>query len=224
MKRILALLGCLILTGCSVEYNIKIDDDLKVVESTVVEGDEELYESSYRTSRNKVLEEFLDIYGGTLEQNNYQYELVKGENPYIKINRKYNNIGDYIDGSKLFNGYFDKIDYKVDNKIIKIETIGFNYSITDDPERFYIDDLDIAIQLPYVVINHNASTVDKKNNIYHYIMNDKMEDFKILLEFDSSRKFNPNGNIFIKILISIGIIVLTWIIVYYLNKQKRYKV
>lgn len=224
MKKILIILGCLVFTGCNVEYNVMIDDNLKVVEEAIVMGDDELYESSYRTSRNKVLEGFLDIYGMELEQNSYQYELIKGENPYVKINRQYNNIGDYIDSSKLFNDYFDKIDYKVDNNIIKIETIGFHHNITDDPERFYVDNLDIAIKLPFKVINHNASNVDEKSNTYYFTLKSQTEDFKLLLEFDSSKKFSYNDGVFIKILIIIGVIVLTWVIIYYLGRQKKYKV
>ena len=109
----------------------------------------------------------------------------------------------------------------MNNHNVKIETIGFHHSVTDDPERFYIDNLDIVINLPYKVINHNASEVDEKTNTYHFIMTSKMEDFKVLLEFDSSRKFNPYGSLIIKVLISIGIIIMTWIIVYYLNSKKK---
>ncbi len=222
MKKIGILLVCLVLTGCNVKYNIKIDDDLKVSESAFIEGDSELYQASYKTSRNKILQGFLDIYGETLGQFDYTYELVKGENPHVEIKRQYNNISDYLDGSKLFNNYFDKIDYKKDGNIVKIETIGYNQNITDDPERFYVHYLDIVVNLPYKVTNHNASIVDEETNTYHFIMQGDMEDFKVLLEFDASRKFNPHMKIIIKILTALGIIALTWIIVFYLNRQKKY--
>ena len=224
MKKIWILLGCLVLTGCNVKYNVKIDDNLKVSESAFIEGDDELYQASYRTSRNRVLEGFLDIYGATLEQNNYTYELIKGENPHVEIKRQYSDINDYLNNSKLFNNYFDKIDYKKNGNLVKIETIGFHHNITDDPERFYVHNMDIAVNIPFIVTNHNASEVDEDTNTYHFVMKENMEDFKILLEFDSSRKFNPYMKVIIKILIALGIAVLTWIVVFYLNRQKKYKV
>ena len=221
MKKVLIILSCLILTGCNVKYNVLIDDGLKVSENIMVEGDEELYDTYYKTSRNKVLKNFLDMYNSDLEQNGYSYELVKGEYPHIKINKDYNNIGDYLDNSKMFNGYFDKINYNKDGNIIKIETQGFNPNISDDPGRFYVSDLDIAIKCFYKVTNHNASEVDEKTNTYHFILKSDTEDFKILLEFDSSRKFNPYLKTILTIFVSLLIIVLVWIIVYFLNRKKK---
>ena len=221
MKKILILLVCLLLTGCNVTYNVNITDELKITEEAIIRGDEELYSAYFRTSRNKVLNEFLDIYGDTLRENNYEYNLIKGENPYVNLKHSYNNINEYLNSSKLFNGYFDRIDYKVDGNKIKIETIGFHYNIADDPERFYVNNVDIAINLPFKVINHNATMVDENTNTYYYNLSSKAENFKIMLEFDSSTKFNPNMKTIIKILILIGVIILTWFLVYYSNRRKK---
>lgn len=221
MKKILILLVCLLLTGCNVNYNVNITDELKITEEAIIRGDEELYSAYFRTSRNKVLNEFLDIYGDTLRENNYEYNLIKGENPYVNLKHSYNNINEYLNSSKLFNGYFDRIDYKVDGNKIKIETIGFHYNIADDPERFYVNNVDIAINLPFKVINHNATMVDENTNTYYYNLSSKTENFKIMLEFDSSTKFNPNMKTIIKILILIGVIILTWFLVYYSNRRKK---
>ncbi len=221
MKKFLLILICLIMTGCNVKYNVNIDEGLKVSENIIVEGDDELYDTYYKTSRNKVLKNFLDMYNNDLEQNGYKYELVKGEYPYIKINKNYNNVLEYLDNSKMFNGYFDKINYNENGNIIKIETEGFNPNISDDPERFYVHNVDIAIKCSYKVLNHNASRVDEKTNTYHYILENGTEDFKILLEFDSSRKFNPYLKTIITIIISLLIIVLVWIIIYFLNRKKK---
>ena len=221
MKKLLIILGCLMLTGCNVKYNVKIEEDLKVNENVTVEGTEELYNTYYKTSRNKTLKTFLDMYSVNLEENNYKYELIKGEYPYVKISKNYNNIEEYLNNSKLFNGYFDKIDYNKSGNIIKIETVGFNQIISDDPDRFYVNNLDIAINCPYKVLNHNASEVDEKTNTFHYILDNNTEEFKILLEFDSSRKFNPYLKTLIIIFLSIISIIIVWILVYLLSRKKK---
>ena len=223
MKKILILFGCLLLTGCNVKYNIKNDENLNVIESVNIKGDEDLYNAYYKTSRNKVLKKILDIYVDDLQNNNYEYKLTKGEDPFVELKRNYDSVEGYLNSSQLFNNYFDKIDYSKNGKIIKIETIGFNPNVLDDPGRFYVHNLDIAVTCAYKVINHNASYVDEDNNKYHFIMSDKTEDFKIILEFDSSKRFNPYLKTIIIILISVLIIFGVWAFVYFSNKDKKYK-
>ena len=63
--------------------------------------------------------------------------------------------------------------------------------------------------------------VDENTNTYYYNLSSKTENFKIMLEFDSSTKFNPNMKTMIKILILIGVIILTWFLVYYSNRRKK---
>lgn len=224
MKKILILFCILLLTGCTANYNVDIDENLRVLESTKIVGSEELYSAYYKTSRNKVLKGLLEIYSTDLEKNNYEYHLVKGENPYINLKKSYDNISNYLNNSLLFNDYFDKIDYNKNGNIIKIETIGFNPNVLDDPERFYVNNLDIAIKCAYKVVNHNANKVDERTNTYHFIMDENTDDFKILFEFDSSRKFNPYLKMINVIIIIILLIILSWVIIYITNKRKKNKV
>ncbi len=112
MKKLLILISCLFITGCNVEYKINIDEDLKVIESVQIAGGDELYKTYYKTSKNKVLSSLLDLYKDILNQNNYEYNLVKGIEPHVGLERKYANIGDYIDNTKLLNDYFEKIKYE----------------------------------------------------------------------------------------------------------------
>ena len=221
MKRIVILVSILILlTGCSVDYHVEIKDDLKVTEIAYLEGNDEFYNSHYRTTKVKVLQEVLDIYNDELKENNYQTEVIKSDNPYVKIEREYRDIQEYLNNSKLFNNYFDKINYTKEGKIVKIETEGFNPNEEENPDRFNVDKLDIAIKSAYKVVDSNATEIDKKTNTYHFIMNANDEDFKIIMEFDTSSKFIANFDIYI---ILFGILILTtgaWIFVF-VNKKKN---
>ena len=44
MKKIFILMFCLLLTGCTLEYNINIKEGLKVDESAIIKGEIELEE------------------------------------------------------------------------------------------------------------------------------------------------------------------------------------
>ena len=152
----------------------------------------------------------------------YQYEIVtdKNKTPYVLARKKYNNIKDYLDNSILFNGYFDEIKYTENGNIKKIETIGYHENDVDNPDRFNVKELEISITCSYKVKNHNAKEVDKKTNTYYYELN-KKSGYKILLEFDANKKFNPNEETIVAILICVSIIFLTWILIFIINKRKK---
>ena len=220
-KKFLILIIMLLLTGCSVNYNISINDDLKVVEKASIRGSEKLYNTYYRNSKIDVLSSLLDNYEDELKNNNYEYKLNDTNEPYINIQKEYNGIEEFLNNSKLFNDYFDEISYNKDGNIVKIETIGFNPNEEDNPERFNVDNINIAITSKYEIKNSNASKIDEDNNIYYFNLNGNMDDFKILLEIDTSKKFDANKNQVLMIIIAIAILVMSWVIVLVVNRKKK---
>ena len=221
MKKIMFLICLLILlTGCTAKYNVKINEDLSIIEEVYMYGDDDLYSTYYKTTHMNVLKELLEPFEDILKENKYEYSV--NEEGYIYITKKYVSIKEYIDSSILFNNYFDKIDYNKNEKSIKIETEGFYPNSTDDPDRFYVKDLDIAITSSYKVLNHNASKVDDKTNTYFFNIKEDTEDFKLMLEIDTTSKFNPYVKMYIKILVAFLIVLTSWIVVFYLNKKKKF--
>lgn len=223
-KTILLIIALFLLTGCSAKYNASINEDLSIIEEAKLTGTESFFANFYKTTKKHVLEDFIDIYKNILDEKKYQYEIVtdKTKTPYVLVNKKYNTINEYIDNSMLFNGYFDKIKYTENGNIKKIETVGYHENDINDPERFDVKELEISITCAYKVKNHNAKEVNKKTNTYYYELN-KKNGYKILLEFDASKKFNPSDEILNTILICLGIIVLAWLLILILNKRKKIK-
>ncbi len=222
MKKIAILIIALFLvTGCSVKYNVIINEDLSVSEEAKLEGTEDLYKIYYKTTKKHVLENILNLYKATLEENSYQYELVEDKEPYVIVNKKYDSIKDYIDNSKLFNDYFDEIKYTENKNIRRIETIGYNENDVDNPDRFVVEKLKIAITSSYIVKNHNAKDVNKNTNTYYYELDN--ENDKILLEYDISKKFDPKMDLIKKITIALIIVVIIWIAVIILTKKNKKK-
>lgn len=220
MKKIIMLiLGLFLLTGCAVKYNLVINDDLSIVEEAKLTGTDNFFANYYKTTRTNVLKDNIEIYQDILDENNYQYELKEDTVPYVLVTRKYNDALDYVNNSKLFNDYFDEVKYTEDGDIKKIETIGFHENDIDNPERFIVSELEITIKCPFEVKNHNAQKVDENNNVYYYTLNN--ENNKILLEYDVSKKYNPNAEIIRIIIICILIIIACWITVIVLNKKSK---
>ncbi len=220
MKKIVILIIMLFLvTGCAVKYNVTINEDLSIIEEAKLTGTTDFFANYYKTTKTNVLKSFIEIYQDILDENNYQYELKEEETPYVLVNRKYDTINNYINGSILFNEYFDEIKYTEDGKIKKLETIGFRPNDPDNADRFNVKSLEIYITCPYDVKNHNAKKVDKQTNTFYYELNE--ENNKILFEFDSESKFNPNADLIMIIIIGVLIIVGCWIVLIYLNKKNN---
>ena len=220
MKKILFLIiALLLITGCSVNYNLKINEDLTILEEASLTGTDDFFANYYKTTKKNVIKDSLELYQDILKTNGYSYEFIENDTPYVKVNKKYNNIGSYTKESILFNDYFDEVKYVENGNIKKIETVGFNENNPDDPNRFYVRNLSISITCPYKVKNHNARNVNKKTNTYYYELNS--DSSKILLEFDSSKKFNPNSDTILMIIVCILVIVGAWVTIYILNKKKN---
>ena len=221
MKKILALISLLfLLTGCTVNYHVTINEDLSVLEEVKIYENEDFYDMYYKTSKSNALKTFLDEYKDDLEKNNYEYEIIKDTNPYVILRKKYKTMEEYLQNGKLFNDYFDEINYHKDGDIVKITTNGFNPMDDDVPERFYIDNLEIAITSSYKVINHNATRISKDTNTFYYEIDDNTEEFSIILEYDTSKKFNANHDLYVVMMILIGITVASWIFII-INKKKK---
>jgi len=218
-KLVLLLISILVITGCSVKYNITINEDLSLTEEAKLTGTASFFANYYKTTKTNVLKSFIDIYQDILKENKYEYELKEDDIPYVNVTRKYKSVSDYVNNSKLFNGYFDEVKYSEDGNIKKIETIGFNDNNPDDPERFNVKELTIAIKCAYDVKNHNAKNVDKKTNTFYYELN--KDNNKILLEYNTSVKFNSNSET-IRTLIIFGIVVIgLWMTIIIANKNKN---
>lgn len=221
MKKIVfLLLSIILITGCSVKYNLTINEDLTIEETAKLTGTNEFFANYYKTTKKNVIKTMLETYQDTLSENGYDYKLIEDKTPYVNVTKKHNSIGDFSKNSVLFNDYFDEVKYTENGNIKKLETVGFNPNNPDNPERFDIKELEIVITCPYKVNNHNAQKVNAGTNTYYYALNEE-SGYKILLEFDASKKFNPNEKSIILIIICLMIIAISWTIVYITNKRKK---
>lgn len=219
-KKLFLLLMLFLLTGCKVNYNLSINDDYSIDEIVTMTGTNTFFDTYYRTSRKNVLEMVLEDHKDTLKDNEYLVEMVDDNVPYIKATKTYQNIEEFSKNTIFFENYFDEIKCTKNGNILTIETIGFNPNELDDPERFYVKDLEIAIKSVYKVKKDNASYVDEFTNTYYFKMAENTEDFKILMEIDLSSKYSY----YLKIALYFAIIFVGIIIylVYRYKEEKNY--
>ena len=207
-----------ILTGCTASYTVTINEDLTVSEEAKLAGTDDFYATYYKSTKKNVLKTQIDSYKDILDENNYQYELIEEEMPYVLVKKNFSSVNEYINSTLLFNDYFDEVKYTENGDIKRIETVGFNENNPENPDRFDIKELEIAIKCPFKVKDNNASRVDKKTNTYYYNL---LVDNKIIFEYDTSKKFNPNADLLMTIFIVVGFIILVWLTVFIMNKKNK---
>lgn len=221
MKKWLLALILVLLTGCSVNYNVMINDDFSVNEKAIIQLDDDFYEQYYRTTRKNVLTELLDGYSSILNENNYTYNISDDKNPFITLEKKHASVEDFINNSILFNDYFDKINYnKNDNKLI-INTEGFNPNDRDNPDRFNISELSIIIKPSFKITKHNAKEFNEEENSLTYVLNNEDDNFNILLELDINKRFNPLGKGTKYMIIFVGLAIIAWIFVIVKSRKNK---
>lgn len=219
-KKILVILVVLLLTGCKVEYNLVIDENLKVKEEINMTGTDSFFADYPLTSKINVLKMMLDT-GNRKEMlisNGYHYDVVEDNTPYIKVTKNYDSLDDYVDKTLFISQYFEKLDVINNNGIVTVKSEGFMPIEEDDSERYFIEYFTLKIQVPYKVTDSNAYKVDEKTNTYFWYITNTDESSSIVLTFDSSTKYNPYLKLILEVIVLIILVISIWI---YAIKSKK---
>ena len=150
----------ILVTGCSGNYNLKINDDMSV--------DEELYLTI--DSTNNAYTKTLKIF----KENNIpekDYEVVLSDNNVrITYNKKYDSIEEYLLNSKVYHELIDEIQFNKSNDYIDLyvnqklklsNDNGIKINVTNLTD---LDVLQINIENPFDVNFSNAEIVN--DNVY----------------------------------------------------------
>ncbi len=195
MKKKLVLLTLLIffLTGCDLDYNVKINEDLTTsetinfsVEQYYIDEKNELYSDSYTNER-------LDYIISTLKDDGYKYEYSTDDG--------ISGIATRNNTSFVLNEYIMTKSYKYYDYYCN-DTYCTLYAINKDdnyPSNDSMYDLKISIQVPYEVIKNNADEIDKLTNTYTW-NNNADTSIELIFKKSGTNIINKNKIIyFIKI-------------------------
>ena len=215
MKKILfILITCLLLTGCTVNYNLEINDN-----------------NFKETITGSVLNKELDTNNST-SINNYSFLLSEEQPSFYKnenifYNKTTNNTQEGIDfdfnytfnennfnNSRIINECFDNHIYEYkDNKYYLVVSGKFNCN--------YSETTNINITTDYNVTSNNAQKI--KNNTYTWTIDENNKDniyFFITIDKTNKSNFNLSWNTF-KTIGLIIIILLSSICIYFVKKDKN---
>lgn len=194
MKKFILMLLVLLMTGCSVQYNLTITDKEEVKEKFYVYVSNDKILQSY-SSIDEYLDYYSNIYLQNQGNNNYNIKTKKSKpNSYFIVQREYKNLDDYIT-SNTFKSMFNSANIERVGKYTSFITSKNAYleSIKND-ELISIDskyeNFKISIKFYNEVASSNADEIDKKNNIYTWFVSENDEDDYIYFKIGPKVKYN----------------------------------
>lgn len=238
-KILVLTISLILLSGCTNQYNLEIKEDLSISEKIIIMESKAVYESPANQ-----LEMAKESFNAGMQINDkekiYYYEFFENKDNYgIEIVKDYANFNEYLSKSLAYKKVYDDLSYIVNGDTIILSTIG-NFKTenftTGSSENATEEEKDgiaqlipkdcyFSIKLPFNVIYHNADKVDKKENIYYWLINQDTIDKEINISFDSTKKYFN----FIKVLtemdytlfLIIGIIILGIYVMYSIKTKSE---
>lgn len=205
----------ILVTGCSGNYNLKINDDMSI--------DEELYLTIDNT--NNTYTKTLKIF----KENNIpekDYEVVLSDNNVrITYNKKYDSMEEYILDSKIYHELIDEIQFNKSNDYIDLY-VNQKLKLSNDNIKLNgtnlvdLDVLQINIENPFSVNYTNAEIVN--DNVYTWTIKKGDIEKKIQMQFKPSLNVFPYKQV--AVLSTVIICSLIIIFTIYRRYKKRQKI
>ena len=181
IKKILLLLIIMMVSGCSVEYNLTINSDLSVNEKVVANENTIKLKTNTNLSEKEAVNYIYKMFDRDGLKTNISTVTDSG-NTISTVTGSHKTLEDYV--SNFTSDVFRYIEYKEEGDII---TLSMNQSEKlggDGSRTLLYDEIKIVIDIPFKVKEHNADSV----RFTKYTWNiEKNKDLKnISISFDKA--------------------------------------
>lgn len=186
--RIVFILIIIVLTsGCSVEYNLNINEDNSISENIIAKENTKRIESLTRLKGEQALSYMIDMY----KRNNDKEKFISNvgdDTSSVTSSTTFNDINDYKNSFK--SDLFD-IQIEKENKRVKLVAYQKELLSNDASSSLIYDEVNVNIYVPFKVIDNNADSVSK--NVYTWNINEDSDLKVINITYDEgSLKDNLN--------------------------------
>ncbi len=206
----------ILVTGCSGNYNLKINDDMSI--------NEELY-LTIDNSNNAYTKTLKIFKGNNIPEDDYEVVL-SDNNVRITYNKKYDSIEEYLLNSKVYHELIDEIQFNKSNNYIdlyvnqKLKVSNDNGIKMNGTNLVDLDVLQINIENPFDVNFSNAEIVN--DNVYTWTIKKGDTEKKIQMQFKPSLNIFPYKQV--AVLSTVIVCILIIIFTIYGRYKKRQKI
>lgn len=212
IRILLIVLFVFLLSGCSGNYNLTLNEDLTIKEELdiSIKNENDNYEKTYN------IFEKADI-------DSNKYEIYTDEdNVYINYSEEYGTLEDYLLNSNLYRMLFENIEYEKDNTGMKLNTEA-NFKLDDIGSNeivnaYDIDDLKINIKTPFIISKSNADSI--KDNTLTWILNNNDTS----KEIDFVLSYKKASTLSIVLILLLGGAIVAFLVFIIINLVRRNKI
>lgn len=197
-----------LLTGCSGNYNLKINKDLTINEELelTLEKESETYEKSL-----KIFED------NNIDTSKYKV-VTSGDEVQITYKENYNSIEDYIVNSKVYPQLVDKIEYNKKDGYVDLyvdENLKVKNSVTDNigTNLLDFDVIQVNIINPFKINVTNAEL--QNEDTYTWSLTKDNPDLKVQMQFRPTMNRIP----YRPIIVLVVIVLSSFILIYRFSKR-----
>lgn len=228
-KIILLILVTLLFSGCSVNYNLYINEDLSVNEKIIATENSNSLRIKTGDTSKVAANSFYELY--KIDGVKYSFSTVeKGDNITGTTSTTFKSLEEYEEyfKSDIFNetniskkDSYITIDYKQDVPLSEYSSRSLIY-----------DSIEVNIEVPFKVIENNADSVDGNKYTWNIEKDGKLKNIK--MTFDTNETINYKKidfgffeiNVRYSVLLVVGIVLVLLIItlIIYLNNKKNNKI
>lgn len=226
IKILMLLIFVFLVSGCSVEYNLVINEDSSINEEVVASENTNRLEAKTRLKGEQAF--------------NYLYNMFKRDNEDISTNYSEKNSIAYgtartihtdIDdfASKFSSDIFEKVEVLRNEDEIILTTTQKDMIGTDLTTSYIYDNIEINITIPFKVIEHNADSISKNTYTWKIEKNQEKKTIKIVYKDNelpnranikiNNNKYNLKYEYFI--VGSIILIILSIIVFVFIKSKKN---
>lgn len=236
MKKIFLLFILIILSGCQVTADIKINNDATVNEDINVTFDNS--SAMNYASPEEYAYDFLDYYNSAINSKKYNYKF-QGGNKESKVTfyKKNNNICDFIKYNLFSQFLYKNVECIEDEYYFIIKSEGNQFVSKPQNEKlFNLEYLTLNITLPVEAEEHNSDLkknftytwnynqeTDYKKSIYLKVSKEELENNKKRVETSKISQQNKKMSSFKLVLVTLILILIGSIVLLLYKKYKNNK-
>jgi hypothetical protein len=199
MKKILLILILLLLSGCTVEYDLLIKNNGEIEESISLNFPNEIVDANVNIK--EMFDNRIVFYKSVSDYTNYFFDYsINNKESHFKSNSKFENIIN-LKQSKFLTDVFKGILISKEKNITTIiinkydyfsvytnHSESTNYDVSKDEKA--IEKVTIAITLEKEVVNSNADRFDNESNTYYWELNPYIIEKEIQIAYNQKTRYD----------------------------------
>ena len=206
---IVILLSCLVVSGCTADYEININKDLSVSEVvSITTPSSDLVEFTNYETYSEVVNGIYESTDYYLNEKSKFSEIIKSNIVGGTITTKFENLESFINESQALHEVFENTSIEIgDNKVSFL--INDYVPISDTTStRNPIDEINITIKSPYRIDGLKNSNCNIKNDIFICKLKITQKDEINNMNFILNKTINTTKSMFIYLIGAIIVIIL----------------